>query len=246
MIAGDARLLWYEQTYQEVPAHDEWLSVAERQQLATFTFAKRRSDWRLGRWTAKGAVARYLHWPPSRLSEIEVRCDCTGAPYVAVPDRQPPPEISLSHSTETALCVVGAPGRNIGCDIESLEVRTLGFMETFFTCSERAALTRLRAAKNMLAANLIWSCKETYLKSTHEGLTRDTRDAEVLLPHGFSDLSSGELLQWMPIQVMVRNQSHQMFWFADERLVRTVYCGSPGTDPIRPSQHPPLGAGHFS
>ena len=42
----------------EVPADDEWLTGAEHDVLAGLTMAKRRADWRLGRWTAKDAGRR--------------------------------------------------------------------------------------------------------------------------------------------------------------------------------------------
>jgi hypothetical protein len=50
-------LYWLEQSEADVPAHNDWLSVRERAFLDTIRFAKRRGDWRLGRWAAKRALA---------------------------------------------------------------------------------------------------------------------------------------------------------------------------------------------
>jgi hypothetical protein len=36
-----------------VPAENDWLSAIEGVCLNSMRFAKRRNDWRLGRWTAK-------------------------------------------------------------------------------------------------------------------------------------------------------------------------------------------------
>ena len=53
-------LYWLEQTYADVPAENDWLSANEAVRLNTMRFARRRSDWRLGRWTAKNALALYF------------------------------------------------------------------------------------------------------------------------------------------------------------------------------------------
>ena len=39
-----------------------WLSAAEIDQMTGLRFPKRRREWRLGRWTAKHAVAACLGW----------------------------------------------------------------------------------------------------------------------------------------------------------------------------------------
>ena len=51
---------WLEQSEGDVPTTDDWLSPDEVVRLSTMRIAKRRSDWRLGRWTAKNALAVYL------------------------------------------------------------------------------------------------------------------------------------------------------------------------------------------
>ena len=73
---------WWEQAEADLPAHDDWLSAGEAATLAGMHFAKRRADWRLGRWTAKQALAAYLHLPddPHALAGIEIRPAPSGAP----------------------------------------------------------------------------------------------------------------------------------------------------------------------
>ena len=51
---------WLTTSAPEVPPGDAWLSARERAVLAGLRLAKRRDDWRLGRWTAKTAVAAWL------------------------------------------------------------------------------------------------------------------------------------------------------------------------------------------
>jgi 4'-phosphopantetheinyl transferase len=52
---------WLEQTEADVPTGNDWLSASEVERLNGMRFAKRRTDWRLGRWTAKCALAACLN-----------------------------------------------------------------------------------------------------------------------------------------------------------------------------------------
>ena len=72
-----ARTGWLTSSAAEVPPGDAWLSPRERAVLAGLRLAKRRDDWRLGRWTAKAAVAVRLDVGPQR---VEVLAAADGAP----------------------------------------------------------------------------------------------------------------------------------------------------------------------
>ena len=54
---------WLEQTDADVPAENQWLSAGEIFFLGRLRFARRLNDWRLGRWTAKRALAACLNMP---------------------------------------------------------------------------------------------------------------------------------------------------------------------------------------
>jgi hypothetical protein len=58
------QVYWLEQAVNDVPDNNNWLCTGELACLNRLRFAKRRADWRLGRWTAKRAVAARLGWPP--------------------------------------------------------------------------------------------------------------------------------------------------------------------------------------
>jgi 4'-phosphopantetheinyl transferase len=51
---------WLTQTEADVPANNDWLSPNELVSVSNMRFDKRRTDWRLGRWTAKRALAPCL------------------------------------------------------------------------------------------------------------------------------------------------------------------------------------------
>src|SRR5208283_2826825 len=90
---------WLEQTEADVPAENQWLSAGEMLCLAGLRFAKRRTDWRLGRWTAKRALAAHLNLPAdlSALANIEIQAATSGAPEVYLLNQPASVTISLSH-----------------------------------------------------------------------------------------------------------------------------------------------------
>ncbi len=119
-------LYWLEQTEAELPTGNQWLGPREMLHLNTLRFAKRRTDWRLGRWTAKHALAARLHLPTDlhALANLEIRAAPSGAPEVFLYDQQADIAISLSHSAGTALCTVAPPATTFGCDLETIEPRS--------------------------------------------------------------------------------------------------------------------------
>src|SRR5664280_1379890 len=90
---------WLEQTEADLPAENDWLSTSEVTRLNGMRFAKRHADWRLGRWTAKRALALYLNLSshPQALTDIEVRPAPSGAPEVFIANPPAGIAISLSH-----------------------------------------------------------------------------------------------------------------------------------------------------
>ena len=69
---------WLEQSDADVPADNGWLSANEAARLNAMRFPKRRDDWRLGRWTAKNALALYflslkVRADPQILASLEIR-----------------------------------------------------------------------------------------------------------------------------------------------------------------------------
>src|SRR5260370_14941210 len=108
-------IYWLEQNDSDVPFGDQWLSGSERATLASLRIPKRRADWRLGRWTAKCAVARYWNLPRSleALAAVELLPAPSGAPKAFLHGRPAPVTLSLSHSRGTGLFVI-APARAAG------------------------------------------------------------------------------------------------------------------------------------
>lgn len=209
----------------EVPADDAWLTPAERVRLAAFSVPSRRTDWRLGRWTAKRAVAAFLGGPRD---PIEIRPAADGAPEAFLAGEPAPVVLSLSHRAGQGLCAVAAAGMALGCDLELIEPRSGEFVEDFFTAGEQALLERAPAADHPLLANLIWSAKESALKALRQGLRLDTRSVEVVevqLPAGAG--------AWSPLSVRSHHtgETFHGWWRRDGGCVLTVAASPPPSLP---------------
>lgn len=162
---------WLEQTEADVPTENRWLSTRESVCLSSMRFAKRRTDWRLGRWTAKHAVAACLNLPTNirALGEIEVLPAPSGAPEVFLQSRPAGIAISLSHRDGTALCTVASAGTNFGCDLETIEPHSDAFIADYCTTDEQAFIVRTPVERQALVVSLVWSAKVKYPQSAAPG-----------------------------------------------------------------------------
>ena len=131
---------WLEQAGADLPAENDWLSPRETACLERMRFAKRRDDWRLGRWTAKRALAVWLQVPaqPLVLAKIEIHPAPSGAPKAWFANKPATVSISLSHRAGKAMCAIAPPGVDLGCDLELIEPHSGAFVGDYFTADEQA------------------------------------------------------------------------------------------------------------
>lgn len=170
-------MYWLTQTAADVPGGGEWLTAAERQKLEELRYTKRRTDWRLGRWTAKRAVCAFLKLAGEELdpSEVEITAAEGGAPVLRVTGATPALGVSISHSAGLGLCAVGKEGCAFGCDAEVIARRSERFIEDYFTSHEYESVRCAPGEERDVLSTLIWSAKESTMKALGEGLRRDTR-----------------------------------------------------------------------
>ena len=242
---------WLEQNEADVPAENDWLSASEAIRLHGMRFAKRRADWRLGRWTAKRAVAVYLDMSlhPAALSAIEIRPAPSGAPEVFIASRPAAITISISHRDGTAACALAPIGAALGCDLETIEARSDAFVADYFTPEEQALVARVAAAERPRLATLLWSGKESALKALGAGLRFDTRCVIVSPIDGLG--RGGENLEgreedsvfgfrpspganfWQPLHVRYdNNRNFHGWWQLKGNLLRTMVAEPPPFPPI--------------
>ena len=221
---------WFQAPADQVPADDEWLTGEEQAVMARLTMAKRRADWRLGRWVAKTLVAEAIGTPAPR---VAIMAADDGAPEAFLDGAPSGLSLSLSHRDGVAVAAVGALPTRVGIDLETLEPRSDAFVRDWLADEEQAALPTAGPARD-LRVLCCWTGKEASAKARREGLRLDVRHAVV--ETGSAVGGSG----WAPLVVTWRSERivHHGWWRHDGRRVIAVV-----TDP--PSG-PPVGAGQIS
>lgn len=237
LVDGDADPpRWHSQGLADVPPDDSWLTVLEAGWLAGMRFPKRRSEFRLGRWTAKNALARWLGMADDLdgLRRIEIGRSPEGAPVPAIDGRPAPAAISLSDRADWAVCVIVSAGREVGCDLELVEPRSDAFVADYLTPRERALVTRAAASEGRdIVANLIWSAKESALKLLRTGLRRDTRSVEV----SFSGTAG--LDGWQPLTAAAAEGRTFPGWWRRYGVFLLTTATAASTPPPRALVEPP-------
>jgi len=243
MDDGDASFVvnavyWLEQTENDVPAEDRWLSAREQSCLGEMRFAKRRADWRLGRWTVKHAVAACLHLSADAdaLSDIEVKAVASGAPGVFLHGQPAPVAISLSHRAGVALCTVGLPETSFGCDLETVEPHGEAFVADYFTDSEKKLIEDAPTQDRTQLIALLWSAKESVLKALRVGLRADTKSVSVssvdagllTVPIEWRSFRGTGSVDWRPLRAIYSGtQDFYGWWRVQGQLLRTLATDAP-------------------
>jgi 4'-phosphopantetheinyl transferase len=212
---------WLTSSLADVPAGDAWLSSRERAVLARLRVEKRREDWRLGRWTAKLAVAARLGVDPV---QIEILAAGDGAPEAWRDGERVALSVSISHRAGQALVAVADAPAVVGCDLELLEPRSDAFVREWLTEAEQQRLAPLPAPARHRMANLLWTAKEAAAKVRREGLRLDVRQAGVEL----GESGSG----WNPLCVHWAEGVRTAGWWRDAAGFVMTIAGAPA--PARP------------
>jgi 4'-phosphopantetheinyl transferase len=237
---------WLEQPAACVPGEDDWLSDSEIAVQGKLRFAKRRADWRLGRWTAKRALSACLNLPAARQAfrEIEVRAAASGVPEAYLSNQRADVTISLSHSSGRAVCAVAVGRVALGCDLEAIEPRSAAFIADYLDAAEQACLAGTPPGTQSSLATLLWSAKESALKALGVGLRLDTRSVVVgpldEISREFQGITSvraafvpGSDNDWKRLYVHCPGGAvFQGWWKSVDNWVRTVTMAPPTNVPI--------------
>jgi 4'-phosphopantetheinyl transferase len=188
---------WLARAEEQLPASGRWLTDNERRHAEGMRYTKRRADFLLNRWTLKLTVARSLGWADDdgALARIEARPAPDGAPELFVDGQPTGRGVSLTDRAGCAACLVADEPAAIGCDLELVEPRSDAFVRDYLTGPEASFVTAAGQAHDV-AANLIWSAKESALKVLRTGLRRDTRSVEVTV----ADLAPPER-SWSALEI---------------------------------------------
>jgi 4'-phosphopantetheinyl transferase len=231
---------WLQQSEADMLFGDDWLSASELSRLGGMRVPKRRADWRLGRWTAKLALAAYLNGVSgSTLSDnaadlrsIEVHPQASGAPKALVWGEPIDNVISLTHTSGLAMCAVATASVRLGCDMEQIEERSGAFVSDYFTTEEQTLISQAPVRERALLVTLMWSAKESALKALGEGLRLDTKSVAVTLatPSPAVPLPDGT---WNALHVVSDGgTTFHGWWQADGPIVRTLVADPAPDRPI--------------
>ncbi|SPE27306.1 4'-phosphopantetheinyl transferase [Candidatus Sulfopaludibacter sp. SbA6] len=226
---------WLEQTEANVPAEDDWLSESEAAHLSGLLVPKRRADWRLGRWTAKRALAACLKLPTDTqgLKRLEIRPAPSGAPEAFLADQPAGVRISISHRAGSAVCSVAMSDAALGCDLELIEPRSYAFTADYFTTEEQVLVSRSSVADRPRLIALIWSAKESALKALQTGLRLDTRCMAVSPTDAVRGWVQHAPEDWRPLEVRYAGgQSFHGWWRHAGNFLLTLVAAPPPGSPI--------------
>ncbi len=218
---------WLARGEDQLPATADWLSAGEMSRAGALRYTKRRTDFLLGRWTLKLAVAKVLGWPddPPVLARIEGRNAPSGAPRLYIDGQPTDRGVSLTDRAGCAICLIADRTVAVGCDVEIVEPRSEAFVRDYLTQGEQRLVGTAGPAREM-AANLIWSAKESALKVLTTGLRRDTRSVEVTV----ADLNPPERT-WSALRV--RTAEGEVFpgWWRRSGTFLVTACWPGGGPP---------------
>lgn len=227
---------------------DVWLGPRERVVLAGLQVAKRRADWRLGRWTAKQAVLAAEASPRKQgqvvaagaLATLELLAAGDGAPGAWRGEEPMPVTVSWSHRAGRAVAAVTGAETAVGVDLELLEARSAAFLDEWFSPAERAWV----GDDTVVRANLLWTAKEAAAKVRREGLRLDVRALLVSVPDAATSPVGGvrrddPAAAWAPVSVAEPNRAHHPplrgWWVITDGFVATVLTDPPTPPPALPA-----------
>lgn len=158
------------------------LSEDERIRANKFYFETARSQFIVGRGLLRTLLGEYLHIDPAR---VEFDYEAHGKPMLKKNQFDQLIQFNVSHSEQWGIAAVCLNCR-IGVDIEWH--RPLADMDDlarqFFTKRESALLESLSGKKKRELFYRLWTCKESYLKASGEGLLIPLDQVEVRFEAG--------------------------------------------------------------
>jgi 4'-phosphopantetheinyl transferase len=229
-----AEAAWFSAGLEQVAVDDTWLDPVLADRLGRMRYTKRLVEARLGRWTAKQALAQALGLPTdlTSLADVVVLNAPDGAPEAFVAGEPAGVVIAMTDRADWAVSAVLPGATRVGCDLEIVEQRSAAFVRDYFTPTEQALVS---TGDHDHMANLIWSAKESALKVLRTGLRRDTRTVVVRC-----DPADGtEPSTWRPLMVTGAEGAEMPGWWIRYGDFVLTLCAAVATDPPRSLEQPP-------
>jgi len=210
---------------------DKYFSLEEQAEYSRFKVIKKQFEWISSRIISKIMIKQILKGEKLNFPDIRIRKEETGQPYIYITGQgRLEGKFSLSHSNGYVFCGY-SPSKELifGLDLEKIEARSLEFVLDYFTPREIERYQILDGNDKFEYTTMVWSAKESVLKTLGLGLSIDTRKVEIIL----SDDSS-KLTGWNSCSVKLENKmnlSMNVYWQNIDGFIRTICI--PEEIPIR-------------
>ena len=200
------------------------LGEEEKATLSGLRFEKRRAEWLAGRIEMKRLLrAADRDTADLNLSDIQIVREPGGAPCLILKgEKQPPGNISISHSNGTVFCAYSNDGQSLGVDLEHIETRKREFIEDYFTLDEIQQIDACTPAQASLYTTLIWSAKEAVLKARLIGLKVDTRSITININHTGSTNDGWSLINFT--STTLEKGTLHLYWRREDEFILTLCC----------------------
>ncbi len=225
------RVYWLEQSENDLPVDNDWLSANELELPSPFSVREKTHGLAPRSLDGEAGDCRLLELAkPSLASSPESR----SAPLPPAPRRQWFQIWRLRSASHSAIveALRSVPSRPLGSPWvvtwNSSSHRADAFVADYFTPQEQSLVARAVAAERPALVTLLWSAKESALKALHEGLRLDTRSVTVDTSLGAPDLSG-----WSPLRVRhVAGSTFYGWWRATGCRVHTIVASPMPASPI--------------
>ena len=145
---------------------DKYFSLEEQAEYSRFKVIKRQFEWISSRIISKKMIKQILKGEKLNLPDIRIKKEETGQPYIYISGQgRLEGKFSLSHSNGYVFCGY-SPSKELifGLDLEKIEVRSLEFVQDYFTSREIERYQFLDGNDKEEYTTMVWSAKESVLK----------------------------------------------------------------------------------
>jgi 4'-phosphopantetheinyl transferase len=210
---------------------DKYFSLEEQAEYYRFKVIKRQFEWISSRIISKKLIHHIFEIENLNLTNIRIQKEETGQPYIYITGQgRLEGKFSLSHSNGYVFCGY-SPSKELifGLDLEKIEARSLEFVQDYFTPREIERYQILDGNGKEEYTTMVWSAKESVLKTLGLGLSIDTRKVEI-----FPSEVSSKLTGWNSCIVKLENKMNlnmKVYWQDIDGFIRTICV--PEEVPIR-------------
>ena len=210
---------------------DKYFSLEEQSEYSRFKVIKRQFEWISSRIISKKMIKHILKGEKLYFPDIRIKKEDTGQPYIYISGQgRLEGKFSLSHSNGYVFCGY-SPSKELifGLDLEKIEARSLEFVQDYFTSREIERYQVLDGNDKEEYTTMVWSAKESVLKTLGLGLSIDTRKVEIIPSE-----NSSRLTGWNSCSVKLENKMNlnmNVYWQKIDGFIRTICV--PEEVPIR-------------